>query len=248
LAMDAINLPAVVFVHGFLGFSELRLPLGRVTYFRGVRAAMVDLGVNCYFPRLPAGGSVAERANALARFVETIPERDLILIAYSMGGLDSRFLISRLDPDHRVRRLVTIGTPHRGTALADWALRVPRVLNWIGRLLGRRALEDLRPAACDRFNREIPDRGDVVYTSYAAIRPMTEMPYLLRRWARVVARAEGEQNDSQVSVPSARWGEFKGVLKADHVELLGWNLARRRKAQPFDHISFYRNLVASMLA
>jgi triacylglycerol lipase len=204
--------------------------------------------VTCYFPKLPAGHSVVERATALARFLETVPEQELILIAYSMGGLDCRYLISRLDPDHRVQRLVTIGTPHRGTALADWALRVPRLLNWVGRALGRRALEDLRPSACDRFNKEIRDRGDVAYTSYAANRPIAEMPYLFRRWARIVATEQGEANDSQVSVPSARWGEFKGILAADHVELLGWNLARRKKPQRFDHIRFYRDLVTSMLA
>jgi triacylglycerol lipase len=248
LAEDAIKHTAVVFIHGFLGFGELRLPVGRVAYFRGLRTTMDDLGVSGYFPSLPAGRSVAERATALATFLETIPEPGLILIAHSMGGLDSRYLIHKLDPEHRVRRLVTIGTPHRGTALAEWALHAPRILNWLGRVFGRRALEDLRPSACDRFNKEIPDRSDVVYSSYAANRPIAEMPLLLRRWARIVAREEEGDNDSQVSVPSARWGEFKGVLMADHIELLGWNLARRKKPKPFDHISFYRDLVASMLA
>jgi triacylglycerol lipase len=246
--MESTHQTAVVFVHGFFGFSEFRLPGKRVAYFRGVGDALSDIGVACYFPRLPAGSSVASRAASLARYLENVPEKDLILIAFSMGGLDSRYLIHKLDPGRRVRRLVTIGTPHRGSSLAEWALNKPRLINFVARALGRPALEDMRPSACDRFNREIPNRTDVIYSSYAANRAAGEMPYLFRRWAGVIAANENIDNDSQVSVASARWGEFKGVLTADHWELIGWNLAKRKKVQPFDHILFYRELVTGLVA
>lgn len=238
--------PAVVFVHGFMGFDEIRLPCKRVTYFRGVKKALTDTDVSCYFPQLPAGGSIAERAKALAAFLDTLAEQKIILIAFSMGGLDSRYVISRLDPARRICRLVTISTPHRGTAMAEWILRSPRMLNALARWLGRSGLEDLGRDACDRFNAANPNRSDVEYSSYAALRPINEIPLLFRRWARVIATVEGSDNDSQVSVDSAKWGEFKGTLNADHLELLGWNLNRRRKSQPFDHIRFYRDLVSSV--
>ena len=43
------------------------------------------------------------------------------LIAHSMGGLDSRFLISHLQPegDNRILSLTTIGSPHHGSPIAD---------------------------------------------------------------------------------------------------------------------------------
>ena len=43
------------------------------------------------------------------------------LIAHSMGGLDSRFLITHLQPtsDNRILSLTTIGSPHRGSPIAD---------------------------------------------------------------------------------------------------------------------------------
>ena len=43
------------------------------------------------------------------------------IIAHSMGGLDSRFLITHLQPeeDNRVLSLTTIGSPHRGSPIAD---------------------------------------------------------------------------------------------------------------------------------
>jgi triacylglycerol lipase len=37
------------------------------------------------------------------------------LVGFSMGGLVSRYYIQRLGGIHRVRKFVTIGTPHRGT-------------------------------------------------------------------------------------------------------------------------------------
>lgn len=239
--------PAVVFVHGFMGFNEIRLPCKRVTYFRGVKKSLTDIGVSCYFPELPGGSSIAERANVLATFLSTIPEQKIILIAFSMGGLDSRYVISRLDPAHRICRLVTISTPHRGSAMVEWMLTSRRVLNILVRWLGRSGLEDLGRDACDRFNVANPDRSDVAYSSYAASRPVKEMPLLFRRWARIIATEEGSDNDSQVSVESAKWGEFKGTLAADHLELLGWRLGRWHNTHTFDHIRFYRELVSSVV-
>lgn len=239
--------PAVVFVHGFMGFNEIRLPCSRVTYFRGVKKALTHSGVSCYFPKLPGGGSVVERAKVLAAYLDTIPEQKVILIAFSMGGLDSRYVISQLDPAHRICRLVTISTPHRGSAMVEWMLTSRRVLNILVRWLGRPGLEDLGRDACDRFNAANPDRSDVAYSSYAASRPVKEMPLLFRHWARIIATEEGSDNDSQVSVASAKWGEFRGTLTADHLELLGWRLGCRRNTQTFDHIRFYRELVSSVV-
>lgn len=239
--------PAVVFVHGFMGFNEIRLPCKRVTYFRGVKKSLTDIGVSCYFPELPGGGSVIERAKVLAAYLDAIPEQKIILIAFSMGGLDSRYVISQLDPAHRINRLVTISTPHRGSAMAEWILNSPRGLNSLARWLGRPGLEDLGRDASDRFNATTPDRSDVAYSSYAASRPVKEIPLLFRRWARIISDEEGSDNDSQVSVESAKWGEFKGTLAADHLELLGWRLGGWRNTQTFDHIRFYRELVSSVV-
>ena len=46
-----------------------------------------------------------------------------------MGGLDARYLISRLGMADRVLSLTTLGTPHRGTSFADWGVsRLQRYL------------------------------------------------------------------------------------------------------------------------
>ena len=44
------------------------------------------------------------------------------IIAHSMGGLDARHMIVDLGMADKVASLTTIGTPHRGTILADHLL------------------------------------------------------------------------------------------------------------------------------
>src|SRR5207249_8887306 len=45
--------------------------------------------------------------------------RSVNIVAHSMGGLDARYAISQLGLGGRVASLITIGTPHLGTPLAD---------------------------------------------------------------------------------------------------------------------------------
>lgn len=51
------------------------------------------------------------------------------IIAHSMGGLDSRYLITHLGGSHRIASLTTIATPHFGSPIADvvhkWILDIP---------------------------------------------------------------------------------------------------------------------------
>lgn len=72
----------------------------------------------------------------------------------AQGGLDGRFLISRLKPTNfKVRSLTTISTPHRGSSFADYLLedvlgaeRVPsflRLMSSVGVPGGGKAFDDL---------------------------------------------------------------------------------------------------------
>jgi pimeloyl-ACP methyl ester carboxylesterase len=45
----------------------------------------------------------------------------LVLVAHSMGGLVARRYLQRYGARRRVAGLCTIGSPHRGSALARWA-------------------------------------------------------------------------------------------------------------------------------
>lgn len=243
---------AVVFVHGILGFERIRLFARlfaiELHNFRGLRAGLKDLELPLYFPALLRVGTIEQRAAALARHLSNINTEHIYIIAHSMGGLDCRLLIHKLDRDRRIRCLVTVGTPHRGTPLAQWMLETKGVVQWTSKRIATPGLYDLTPAACERFNQQVPDRMDVRYLSYAGYRPIGEMPPWYRPWTRLLEREAG-QNDSQVPVESARWGEFKGTVRADHLELLGWSLGLSKKHthRPFDHVAFYRDVINSVL-
>ncbi len=230
------DLPTVVFVHGFLGVG--RVPLVNATMFRGVDSLMAGIGAPYLTPSLPRGGSVEQRAAKLARILEKSPARRLVLVGHSMGGLDARLVAARMDPGRRVKAVVTFGTPHRGSPLADQALLGRGALATYAKLRGwRRALVDLSTTSTARFNDTVRDRADVRYLSFAGARPEAETPVWARKMVRAISDTEGD-NDGQVSVASARWGDFRGVFRADHWELIGWNLglARRDIARPFPHL------------
>jgi triacylglycerol lipase len=243
------NKKAIVFVHGILGIP-FRLILGKaIHYFRSLPSHLRDYPQSIYFPRLPNGEHIETRAHVLADFLAGINADHIDLIAHSMGGLDSRYLIHHLDPHQRIRSLTTIATPHHGTPLAQWVVDNKGPLYALLRHITQPGLLDLTPVSCVRFNLEISNRPYVKYYSFAGIRPVTEIPLIFRPWARALAESNGE-NDSQVPVASAKWGKFKGTLNADHMELVGWNFGwpNGNNARPFDHIRFYCDLIQELSA
>ena len=239
---------AIGFVPGLASFSRINLGLLRIEYFKGVRQTLEQHGTPIYFFTIPPFAGVAQRARILANSLSKLQVGRIHLIAHSMGGLDSRYCIHHFDPEHCIASLITIGTPHQGTPLANWVLEEGGLFQRVIRPLVRTAVVDLTPESCRRFNDVIPDREDVRYVSYAGVRPETEMPLWFRPWTRMLEDKTGE-NDSQVPLRSAMWGEFRRALRADHLELAGWNMGRS-KAQdqrPFDHVSFYRGVIAELL-
>ena len=63
-----------------------------------------------------------ESASDLAYYVEDVCRKSgsetVDIVAYSLGGLVTRYYVERLQGAARVRNVVTMGTPHRGTKLA----------------------------------------------------------------------------------------------------------------------------------
>ncbi len=218
-------------------------------YFRSLSPYLQQFSLPVFFPALPPAGYIEERARALSAFLDQLKAERIDLIAHSMGGLDCRYVIHHFNSQRRIRTLTTITTPHHGSPLAQWVIDGEVPFSACLRRLALPALYDLTPQSCKQFNAEIGDDPDVIYRSYAAMRPVGEMPLLFRPWTEALSASDGD-NDSQVPVASARWGEFKGILRADHVELTGWNMGWRNTAQarPFEHLRFYASLVQELAA
>ena len=223
----------VVLVHGLCGYDRVAA-LGRTPrdYFPGIREQLEAAGNRVLAPRLSCTRGVAERAGELKRFIQrNVPAGPVHLIGHSMGGLDARFMVSTLGMAGRVRSLTTVGTPHRGSAFADWAVRrFGRLVAPFFQALGvaYQAFLDLTSAACRRFNAAVPDAPGVRYYSVAGV---CERPWVGPAWRlphEIVSRAEGP-NDGVVSVASAAWGEHADVWDGDHLNLVNWPNRRARK-------------------
>ena len=223
----------IVLHHGLFGYDELRLGRVRVPYFAGIDDAIRGRGHPLIVSRVHPTAGVETRARQLKenilRQLDILnrPRDKVVVVAHSMGGLDARYMISKLGMDDRVEALLTVTTPHRGSPFADWCVLhfekrfgAYRLLNSLG--IDVQAGNDLTTMSCRRFNEQVVDSPNVRYFSVSAARPWNLVPpFALPSW-KVVQEAEGE-NDGLVSVKSSTWGTHLGVWPADH-----WHTVNRR--------------------
>lgn len=113
--------PLVVLLHGYAS-----RPGSLRAMRRRLRAAGLSTATFGYPNDGPIYRSGTVFADALAELTKQAPERDLQIVAHSMGGLVARVAVELEPPEktRRVRRLLTVATPHRGTALARIPLSV----------------------------------------------------------------------------------------------------------------------------
>ncbi|OAP64331.1 hypothetical protein AYL99_00303 [Fonsecaea erecta] len=264
----------IVLAHGLMGFDELRLAgdlLPGISYWRGIKEAFQARGITCITTEVPRTASIAERAQVL---MDQIAERlsaatareegggqggrQVNIVAHSMGGLDARYMISRLCPApslFRVRSLTTVATPHRGSSAADMLMRdigpelVPRIYRLLGRMgVASGAFAELTTQyVTQEFNPRTPNDPAVKYFSYGA----SATPHLLsvfRLSHDLVAVLEGA-NDGLVSVRSAKWGEYKGTLAGvTHLDLINWTNRLKKMASRVGLVQERFNAVAFYLA
>jgi triacylglycerol lipase len=215
-----------VLVHGILGFDHLKLCGWKIySYFAHTPERLSAAGNRVFVARLSPTGAVAQRAAQLKAFLDRrVPGEPVHLVGHSMGGLDARYLIARLGMAHRVLTLTTLGTPHRGTAFADWGIRhLGRIAQPFFEILGipPQGFYDLTTPSCRAFNEQIPDAPGVRYFSVAGRhtgswrRPEWQLPH------HIVTQSEGP-NDGIVSLASATYGESTEVWEGDHLSLIHW--------------------------
>jgi triacylglycerol esterase/lipase EstA (alpha/beta hydrolase family) len=117
----------IVLVHGFAQNRTNFVWLARLLRRRGLGPFF---GFNYH-----SFGRIEDSARSLGRFVEHVVEitgeKEVDLVCHSLGGVVARTYVDLLGGHVRVRRVVTLGSPHRGVAHA-------------GRRLGA-SVRDLQP-------------------------------------------------------------------------------------------------------
>ena len=246
----------IVLAHGIARFDvlleilkqKLTLPeteLGeRFHYFKGIKPHLEAHGFTVFHPNQDFSGSVELRSGQLKQRVEEALVQTgaskVHIIAHSMGGLDSRRMIVDLGMADKVASLTTIGTPHRGTILADHVLKHGGVLlmDFLNRITNVDGFNDLTIASCEQFNQRAEDSeasNGVVYQTYASAEDFKRVfAPLIPSWLFI--RENEGRNDGLVPFTSQQWteeliaadGRRKKVLRkefpvpADHLNQVGW--------------------------
>jgi triacylglycerol lipase len=231
----------LVFASGFFEPQKLH----GIEYFNGLPEVYPD----ALFPKVPVDAHVRDRAPLLAQQInDRFPNGDIHVIAHSMGGLDTRYLLAKklLGLDQRIKCLSTISTPHRGSPVADLLLGlIPGIdsapfqgfLNYFP-AVGSGALDDLSTRAAVTFNKEITDAPGVRYFSYFGYTSFINTAVVLQPTVKFIeSRGHSEEekiNDGVVSKASAKW-PFDLVEQpwpADHLAQIGHNF---NLLHHFDH-------------
>jgi triacylglycerol lipase len=229
----------IVLAHGLFGFGNLLASLPSVVnYFNGVAAHLRRQGHTVIAPQVNPIGAINQRGDQLASAIlsQTGAGDRVHIIAHSMGGLDARYAIThRNDVVQRIATLVTIGTPHRGSPVADAVANqgdplFAHIPSFLVRQLETNAgaLHDLTTDVCTHFDDSTPDVDGVRYIEVAGDASKGGHELFLFQLAAVIGKITGEVNDGVVTKRSAlRKGEGHKHLDdwpVDHAGEVGWSL------------------------
>lgn len=179
---------------------------------------------------------------------DAMPGEPLHIIAHSMGGLDARHAITnRKDIVTRVKTLVTIGTPHLGSEVANAVvLKVGPLFSAIPTVLLNQ-LEDSGGAISDlTTNRSIPrdkttvDQNGVRYIEIAGDASKAGNELLLFRTSAELGQLTHDVNDGMVTKTSAlrKRPSQQPDWPVDHAGEVGWSLGSPVPIEPLLHTPF----------
>jgi len=277
--------PIAVFFHGLNTFGDDLLHLGPVTLGRMDRhlaPALSKHGVHFIAVEKVGDGSPESQADWAIRWLnENAPEirgKEISLLGNSIGGLVARALAKKLRDqpeslDAKVRRIITWGTPHRGTIAADLtshlSQKFPRLYPQLTAALARAeyqvhtkssTFKAYSPRAMENFNLVHPIYPETNEISLLCSVPLADVsPYFwtlyphlhglsLAGFAKALATDAKSfaPSDGFVPIGSQTWGQERGPYRLDHFVQMGFTeLLPTRNRRNFAKVEFQK-LVSDM--
>ena len=252
----------LVFVHG-IAFRDVTLGY---SYWGNIPEQLEEHGAVVYTGRQDAYATIEVNAGLLKETIIEIQAstgaEKVNIIAHSRGGLEARYMISRLGMAGSVASLTTVSTPHRGSVMADIVMNKIRdkeaasaVIDLYSKIIGDSSPDSMKSGFqltrgyMERFNKDVPDAQGVYYQSYGSV---ISSGYPNPVWASlygVMKKSDGE-NDGLVSESSCRWGNFRGLVTCEgrplvtHADIIGMNFITGEDC--FDAVAFYVQVVAEL--
>jgi len=216
----------IVLVHG-AGFKDKNMG---INYWGRIPRTLQARGAKVFYGNTDGWGTIESNAAMLKKTIEKVLAKTssakVNIIAHSKGGLEARYMISSLGMAGKVASVTMIATPHHGSAMASdftgfrgITKRISALfVNAIRWIWGDRrpdfynASKQMTPAKMRDFNASNPDAAGVYYQSYAGAVSAPASDLILALPSNSISKREGE-NDGIVSVASAKWTNFRGVLR-----------------------------------
>ena len=229
----------IVLSHG-AGFESN--VLGIIDYWGKIPGALRDNGANVFVTNVSAMESKANKASQwkpqVLQILAVTGASKVNVVGHSDGCLYTRYAISNLGLASKVASHTSMAGPHRGSSMADVIMGFAddtKLTNVIGPILSgvlslinggdsedavANGRELTRPYMMNVFNPNTPDMSGIYYQSYTGkVTNALGGGLMLATWA-IMKPYEGD-NDGLVSVTSAKWGNFRGVLDGGSWSWLG---------------------------
>lgn len=257
----------VVLAHGMGAQAKI---LNIVDYWWGIEGALEDEGAAVYITSVNGMDSTANKAAAFkTQFLQILAisgKQKANIIGHSHGTIYTRYAISNLGLASKVASHTSLSGPHRGSSVADTIFNIVPNQGWnlVGDTLDivytflfgdknpnslANGLEVTRPYMQNVFNPNTPNASGVYYQSATSkIRYMSNSLVLGTSW--LIALYYEGANDGLVSVTSAKWGNFRGVVEGalwsggvDHLNIVNQFFGI---TPGFDAPQFYIDLVSDL--
>ncbi|KAI9296068.1 alpha/beta-hydrolase, partial [Neoconidiobolus thromboides FSU 785] len=225
---------AIVLCHGLYGYDvkgPKNYPRLQTHYWPGIKESLEKMGNEVIITKVNEIGTIKERAYQLNEQLNKLcKDKQVNLIGHSMGGLDSRYLITHIqEKKYNVLSLTTISTPHRGSYLIDYFLKILNEMKSNTNNNNKSEQETMLSPAyfnlnCNYmknyFNPNTPNNPNIKYYSYSTkvdTAPLSNPSLLFPYY--VINKYEGI-NDGVVSVNSAKWGKHLDTINSSHLMVL----------------------------
>ena len=111
----------IILIHGLWNTSSI---------FSSITSKLDDIGIDYFAPTLEHSYGMTSIIDLTNILNELILEKygfkkELDILGFSMGGIIGRYWIQKFNGYKRTRRLLSIGSPHKGTLMAQLVPRYP---------------------------------------------------------------------------------------------------------------------------
>lgn len=207
-------------------------------------------------------GSIENNAEQLKAYVLKILEKTasdkVNIIAHSKGGLDTLYMIDRLDMSKKVASVTFLSTPHKGSVIATKIYGLPRVirsvlaatLNFWYRLFGDKHPDAL--TVCRQLmsnpdgTLQVGEHEGIFMQSYSTVLEKSRDDFLMGIPLRFSRKYESLPSDGMVSVESSKYANYRGHCtdeSVSHSQIIDFFAKKKKKDKIYN---FYRTLAREL--